>query len=91
MPAELLVRYMSHIEKQEYEEMYQMTDLEQSKYTDRESFIKRNSGIYEGIEVKNIQVDAIQSDTDKQTVIYQMSFDTAAGRLYFGRSAGTTV
>lgn len=87
-PAELLVRYMSHIEKQEYEEMYQMTDLEQSEYTDRESFIKRNSGIYEGIEVKNIQVDAIQSDTDKQTVIYQMSFDTAAGRLYFENEMG---
>lgn len=82
-PEELLVRYMGHIEKQEYEAMYQMTDPGRSFYTDKESFVERNSAIYEGIEIKNIQVNSIQSDENKQTVTYQMSFDTTAGKIHF--------
>lgn len=87
-PEELLDRYMAHIEKQEYEEMYRMTDPASSEYTSKEAFIKRNSAIYEGIEIANIQIDGIQADNTEKakaqyTLAYQMSFDTAAGPIRF--------
>lgn len=45
-PDTILVEYMMHIPKQEYEEMYAMIDLESSGYISKEDFLKRNSTIY---------------------------------------------
>ena len=42
-PDTILVEYMMHIPKQEYEEMYAMIDLESSGYISKEDFLKRNS------------------------------------------------
>ena len=49
-PEELLVEYMYHIPKKEYEEIYAMLHVEASGSISQEDFIKRNSAIYEGIE-----------------------------------------
>ena len=53
-PEELLVEYMDHIPKQEYEEMYAMLHIEASGNVSQEDFVTRNSAIYEGIEVQNM-------------------------------------
>ncbi len=82
-PEELLVRYMELIGKQDYEEMYGMTDPENSAYKDKEAFIQRNSAIYEGIEAENIQVEIQENDGEKNAVMYEMSLDTAAGKICF--------
>ncbi len=86
-PEELLVRYVDLIGKQEYEKMYEMTDSENSGYKDQQAFIQRNSAIYEGIEIADIQVEILENDRKKDgetdTVAYRMSFDTAAGNLHF--------
>ena len=55
-PEELLVDYMDHISKQEYEQMYEMLDVEVSGNISQEEFVTRNSAIYEGIEVQNMTV-----------------------------------
>lgn len=86
-PEELLIEYMNHIPKQEYEEMYAMIDVEASNNISQEDFIKRNSAIYEGIEIQNMEVDSVYYDTEKSTVTYQTSFDTAAGNIGFENSA----
>ena len=54
-PEELLVEYMDHIPKQEYEEMYAVLHIEASGNVSQEDFVKRNSAIYKGIEVQNIE------------------------------------
>ena len=86
-PEELLVRYMEQIGRQDYEEMYRMTDPAHSAYTDKEAFIKRNSAIYEGIEIENVRVEVLENDRnnsrEQDNVAYQMSFDTLAGNLRF--------
>lgn len=86
-PEELLAGYMDLIGQQAYEDMYRMTDPDNSAYTDKEAFIKRNSAVYEGIEAENIQVEILENDrkNDKKrdTVAYRMSFDTIAGNLHF--------
>lgn len=56
---ELLLEYMNHISNQEYEKMYSMIDIEASGNINKEEFIKRNSAIYEGIEVQNMAITII--------------------------------
>lgn len=86
-PEELLVEYMDHIPKQEYEEMYAMLHIEESGDVSQEDFVTRNSAIYEGIEIQNLAVRIIAYDKEQMTVIYQTSFDTAAGTISFENEA----
>ena len=82
-PEELLVEYMNHIPAQEYEQMYAMLHIEASGNVSQEDFIKRNSAIYEGIEIQNMAVEIIAYDEEQLTVTYQTSFVTVAGESSF--------
>lgn len=86
-PEELLVEYMAHIPKQEYEQMYAMLHIEASGNTSQEDFIRRNSSIYEGIEVQNMTVEILTYDEEQMRVTYQTSFDTVAGNISFENEA----
>ena len=86
-PEELLVEYMNHIPAQEYEQMYAMLHIEASGNISQEDFIKRNSAIYEGIEIQNMAVEIIAYDEEQLTVTYQTSFDTVAGEISFENEA----
>jgi len=82
-PDELLLTYMNHISEQNYKEMYQMLDVNASGQISEEDFIKRNSAIYEGIEVHNMTTTIISYDAERNVVQYQTAFDTAAGNISF--------
>ena len=86
-PEELLVEYMDHIPKQEYEEMYAMLHIEASGNVSQEDFVTQNSAIYEGIEVQNMVVQIIAYDEEQMVVTYQTSFDTVAGTISFENEA----
>ena len=86
-PEGLLSIYIDHITEQEYEEMYQMLDVEESGGITLEDFRQRNSSIYEGIEIQNIALKVLGSDTEQLSVRYEMSFDTAAGPVSFENEA----
>ena len=86
-PEELLVEYMDHIPKQEYEEMYAMLHIEASGNVSQEKFVTRNSAIYEGIEARNMAVQIIAYDEEQMSVTYQTAFDTVAGTISFENEA----
>lgn len=86
-PEELLIEYMDYIPEQEYEEMYAMLDIEASGNIGKEDFIKRNSAIYEGIEVQNMTIEVLEYDEEQRTVTYTTSFDTVAGNISFENEA----
>lgn len=86
-PDELLVTYMNYISEQKYEEMYKMLDAVTAAQVSKEDFIRRNSAIYEGIEMQNMTVTVISYDEEKNTVHYKTSFDTAAGTISFENEA----
>ena len=86
-PEELLVEYMSHIQEQEYEEMYAMLNIEASRNISQDDFVKRNSAIYEGIEVDNMEIEVTAYDEERKAVTYQTSFDTVAGNISFENEA----
>lgn len=88
-PEELIVKYMNHIEKMEYEDMYDMTEQSDVE-NDKEAFVERNSKIYEGIEVNNLKVQNVQIVEEKKdivTVSYDTSFETVAGEVSFSNTA----
>ena len=48
---------------------------------------KRNSAIYEGIEVDNMEIEVTAYDEERKAVTYQTSFDTVAGNISFENEA----
>ena len=67
--------------------MYEIIHTEDTDNISPEDFVKRNSAIYEGIEVKNIRVDILAYDKKQMAVTYRTSFDTAAGNISFENKA----
>ena len=86
-PDELLFEYMNYIQQQEYEKMYAMINVEASRNISKEELIKRNSAIYEGIEVQNVTIKVTSYDEAQNTVTYLTSFDTVAGNISFENEA----
>lgn len=86
-PQDLLLTYMNHIPEGEYEEMYAMLDVESSGNITQEDFITRNSAIYEGIDIQNMNVEVTEYDEEQLAVKYQTSFDTSAGNVSFENEA----
>lgn len=86
-PEQLLIQYMSYITEKEYGQMYAMLDMEASGFISREDFIKRNSAIYEGIELQNMEIEIISYDKEREAVHYQSSLDTVAGNIRFKNEA----
>ena len=86
-PDELLLTYMNYISEQNYKEMYQMLDVDASGQISEEDFMKRNSAIYEGIEVHNMTTTIISYDAERNVVQYQTTFDTVAGNISFENEA----
>ena len=86
-PEEVLLKYMGYIQEQNYTAMYQLIDVETSGQISEEDFVKRNSAIYEGIEVQNMAVTIISCDVERNVVKYQTDFDTVAGGISFENEA----
>lgn len=84
---ELLVTYMKHIPEKEYKEMYAMLDKKTAAKISEEEFVRRNSAIYEGIEISSLKVDVKAYDKKQKKVKYHTSFDTAAGPVSFDNAA----
>ena len=84
-PEEILKTYFSYIEKQNYEEMYNMVHSN----TDKEEFLKRNKNIYEGIHAKKIKIEITSTQNEKNKVIitYLTKMNTSAGDVEFENTA----
>lgn len=89
-PEELLVEYMGHLQKGEYDAMYSMIDTENSVHPEKVRFVERNSGIYEGIEAANWEISKIAAGKQNGKIVsvsYTLSLDTAAGKVQFENEA----
>ncbi len=72
-PDELLVTCMSYIQEKKYEEMYQMLDVESSGQISEEDFVKRNSAIYERVEIQNMTTAIISYPDLSGTILHGQS------------------
>lgn len=86
-PQEVLQEYMDCIEAGDYEKMYQMIDPKTSGEISQEDFVQRNSNIYEGIEIQDLQIEIEESQREENAVSYTSTFGTVAGEISFSNTA----
>lgn len=86
-PEEILKQYFACIEKQSYEEMYNMTNQPES--ISKEDYLARNKNIYEGIEAKDIYIEikSVEKNKDGVKVTYNTKMNTLAGNIEFDNTA----
>ncbi len=82
-PQKLIVKYMNYISSREYEQMYNMLNVQASGNIGLEDFVKRNSAIYEGLEIKDMRIEVLSYDKQQNAVTYKSSFATVAGKISF--------
>lgn len=81
-PEEVLRQYMSYINEQKYDEMYDLLSEKSKSENAKEDFITRNKNIYEGIEVKNLNIKTVVQE-ENNVLSYQTQMDTVAGEISF--------
>ena len=88
-PEEALSEYISLLNEQKYEEMYNMISESSKTQISQEDFVKRNKNIYEGIDAYDIKITP--SETTKDGKIYNIKYDesmsTSAGTINFTNTA----
>lgn len=86
-PEEILTKYFACIERQSYEEMYNMTNKPES--ISKEDYLARNKNIYEGIEAKDIYIEikSVEKNKDGVKVTYNTKMNTLAGNIEFDNIA----
>ena len=81
--------YISLINEQKYEEMYDMISSKSKANISKENFIKRNKNIYDGIDAVNINAQITQ--VEKQDGIFKITYNeqmsTSAGNISFANTA----
>ena len=88
-PEDILNTYISLINEQKYEEMYNMITEESKSQITQEEFIKRNKNIYEGIDAYDIKVTISEVIKEKSArkIKYDESMSTSAGTISFTNTA----
>lgn len=89
-PKDLLADYMSCIEKQEFDKMYEMLSKESKANIDEETYTTRNANIYKGIEIQNLVIQNIEETklkNKKRKLMYDVTFHTVAGQVSFKNEA----
>ncbi|MEG0510256.1 MAG: penicillin-binding transpeptidase domain-containing protein [Clostridia bacterium] len=88
-PQKALKQYMSYIEKEKYEEAYEMLSKPSKQKISKEQYIKRNKNIYSGIGLKEIRIkiNSVQKVVNKeQQIAYGSTLNTLAGEIAFSNS-----
>lgn len=92
-PEEVLTKYMSYINEENYSEMYNLLTDDSKQSINQEDFIKRNKNIYNGIESANLTIELNEVekiDSNSTNITYTTSMDTVAGSLNFKNIATLT-
>ena len=60
LPEDKLKLYMSYIEENNYDKMYDLISESSKSSINKEDFVSRNENIYKAIEAKNIEISNIE-------------------------------
>ena len=85
-PEDIWNQYISYINEEKYEEMYEMiTDAAKSQIS-KEDFIKRNENIYSGIDMANLDIQITNVEEEEKNISkinYTETMETSAGNVEF--------
>ncbi|RZT21500.1 penicillin-binding transpeptidase domain-containing protein [Fictibacillus sp. BK138] len=88
-PEDALKKYVASWQKQDFESMYEMLDLESKKKITKEDFVKRYKDIYSGIEANNLAVktktskEKKEEESEKASLAYSVKMVTLAGPIEY--------
>ena len=89
-PEVVLSEYIKLINEQKYEEMYELISEESKDKISKEDFIKRNSNIYSGIDMTNMQLElkTIEHlDSSNAQILYGITMGTSCGEIGYSYTA----
>ena len=85
-PEDIWQEYISKINEQKYDEMYNMLTEDSKSRISQEDFIARNKNIYEGIEMANMKAEITgveEEDSKTSKISYTLRMDSEAGEISF--------
>lgn len=84
-PEEILNEYISKINDEKYNEMYELLDEKSKQKITEEDFVSRNKKIYQGIDMSNmtIEIKDIKKSGSKRVIIYNTKMDASGGEITF--------
>lgn len=86
-PEEVLTQYVSYINEKDFESMYTLLSDSTKTRVDKQTYLDRNSNIYNGIEATNVTISDLNYDKENRKLTYSMSMDTMAGNITFSNKA----
>ena len=92
-PEDIWQQYISYINEQKYEEMYEMLAEESKAQISQEDFITRNKNIYEGIDMTDMKIEITnieKEDSKISKISYNSSMNTEAGEIDFQNTVRLT-
>ena len=92
-PEEIWKQYISYINEQNYEKMYDMLTEDSKAQISKDDFISRNKNIYDGIDMTDMKVEIIgieNEDSKTSKITYNSTMDTEAGQIDFQNTVRLT-
>lgn len=84
-PEKILEDYISKINEEKYEEMYEMIDEQSKQKISQEDFVTRNKNIYQGIDMSNMQIEVnqIEKSGKERIITYTTKMNASGGEVSF--------
>ena len=84
-PEDTLKEYVSKINEEKYNEMYELLNENSKNKISEEDFVTRNKKIYQGIDMSNMKIEVknIQKSGKKRTITYTTKMDASGGEITF--------
>ena len=84
-PEEILKEYISKINEEKYDEIYQLLDEKSKQKISQEDFVSRNKKIYQGIDMSNmtIEIHDIKKSGSKIIITYNTKIYASGGEIIF--------
>lgn len=92
-PEDIWQNYISLINDQKYEEMYEMLTQDSKIQISQEDFVKRNKNIYEGIDMADMKSEITlveEEDPSIRKISYDLTMNTEAGNVNFSNTVRLT-
>lgn len=85
-PETFWQKYVSLINEQKYEEMYEMLTQESKEQIAKEDFVKRNKNIYDGIGMNDMKTEILAVEEESSSInkiSFNLAMNTDAGDIKF--------
>ena len=86
-PEEVFNQYVAYINEKDFESMYNLLSDSTKNRVEKQTYLDRNSNIYNGIEAANVTISDLSYNKENKQLFYTMSMDTMAGEITFSNKA----